>query len=675
MAAIFFLDGLTAPLLSLQYEVGLGVSPQEMMAVIAPHDSTGAPPGPLITKVEFGSTDQGTMILYDCRLTSFREELTGDGRTWYLRIQDRRWKWREGFPWYDGVEFNQLDDRKKLIPWTVRSPHQLAVMCLTRMGEPEPSGGWNFAGVLPAGLAAPADAGANPPVPPPGPGDVVVNPGDDYLHLGENLPPTGTNPHVSWCAVPAAVALADVCERYGAIPVWNPATDKVTLQRLGSGAGLPDGWPVLSGGAGIQPLVLPERITVVGAPVVFQTRFCFRPVGLDWDQGYYPWTEMSYAPTDGVAGDPWQNSAPPSFPNVEPTTRLNYWQAKDLARQSILRDYQLYAANPASPTDKRIPVPGLNRFLSPSDGDSDGITRVDNRFRIILRPTRPEQVAPRPGDENRIDAQTGQPFAQEVYDGYSKDRQPISYGSIQAGSGGSRGFGFWGDDGSLDVWGNTPARSAFYIPFSIVDPLRQVIRYAAPIYRFVGTDPGGGEPDPDTAKLKPPGEPLVVETGCLVLHPDTCAPVRYQHDLVLGGPGPRVCIYRDDVQAELVSQYDANHVATGAKYLDADAESRATYYAQAAAYAYQAVSSVTVQALGLYPVELSGVVRQVGWSLTGSGYTTTASANSEHSPNVPPYPLRRRAENLPPDLLTAARNLRGPDAEGFDRPGNAAQRR
>jgi hypothetical protein len=321
----------------------------------------------------------------------------------------------------------------------------------------------------------------------------------------------------------------------GTVVVWNPVTDRVSIERLGSGSPLPSGpvWPVISGTVSVAPMVLPERITVVGAPVRFQPRLCFRPVGRDWDDGYYPWTEVTYIPTNGTIDDPWQRSMPPSYPNVTPTARLNYFQARALASESILRDFQLWCADPANTADKRIPVPGLNRFLSPASTDSDGVTRVDNRFRIILQNTRPEQVVPRPGDENRIDPQTGQPFAAEFYNGYAKDRPPVSFGSIAVGAAGTRQFGFWGNRATIDAHGNTPAKSAFYVPFSIIDPLRQIIRYSAHIFRLVRTNVS----DKSTARLKPPGEPLVVETGCLVLHPDTYAPVCYQYDLVLGRAG------------------------------------------------------------------------------------------------------------------------------------------
>lgn len=669
MAAYFTVNGGTAPLMDLSYEVAVGISPQCLQVTIAPLPATGLPD--VLGTVAFGDGLSAPLVLRDCRLANFQEVRSDGGIDWRLQILDRRWKWREGHPWYDGCQFNQLDDRKKLIPWTVRSPHQLAVMCLTRMGETPPVGGWNFAGVLPGGLAVPGRATANPPVPDPGPADVLIDPGTDYLHLGENLPPTGTNPPVEWKAMPAAVCLAELVERYGAVVVWNPVTDRVSIERLGSGSPLPSGpvWPVISGTVSVAPMVLPERITVVGAPVRFQPRLCFRPVGRDWDDGYYPWTEVTYAPTNGAPGDPWQRSMPPSYPNVTPTARLNYFQARALASESILRDFQLWCADPANTADKRIPVPGLNRFLSPASTDSDGVTRVDNRFRIILQNTRPEQVVPRPGDQNRIDPQTGQPFAAEFYNGYAKDRPPVSFGSIAVGAAGTRQFGFWGNRATIDAHGNTPAKSAFYVPFSIIDPLRQIIRYSAHIFRLVRTNVS----DKSTARLKPPGEPLVVETGCLVLHPDTYAPVCYQYDLVLGGPGPAVVIYREDVQAEMISQYNANHVPTGAKYLDADAESRARYYAQAAAYAYQAPLSQTVRAVGLYPVILSGVVRCVGWHFSPGGFDTTASANSEYSPNVPPYPQRRFAENRPADPVQAGRNIRGIGSMRAA-PGNAAER-
>lgn len=655
MAAVFTLNGVSAGLVSLSYDALIGITPQVMRAVIAPGDLTGPPP--VLCTVTFGVDDGLVLTLPKCRLANFREEQGGDGRNWILSIQDRRWMWERGFCWVEGGDFNQLDDRGKFVPWTLRSPHQLAVMCLTRMGEVPPPGGWNFTGVLPGGLAVPANGAANPPIPPPGPQDVLVNPGDDYLKLGQNLPASGTNPPTVWLALPAAAALAQLCDRYGATVVWNPADDRVTLQRLGVGLPLPTNWPLASGGVSLDPLVLPSKVTVVGAPVRFQPRLAFRPVGKDWDLGYYPLDELTYAPTNGVAGNKWYRSGPPSFGAVMPTARLNYYQAKQLAQESVYRDYQLVCVNPADKNDPTIPIPGLNRFVGVGN-QPDGVARVTNRFQIILQDTRPEQVEPRPGDENRVDPVTKQPFAQDVYNGYSKDRLPVSFGSIHNGVGGVRAFGIWGVNAALGPGNQTPPRSRFFVPFGIADPLRQVIRYAAAVYSFPLVDPAGPVTGPRYSRGPgDPDNPLVVETGVLVLHPYNFAPVRFVYDLELGGPGPAVTVYRDDVTCEVVSQYDEFHVPTGATVVDADARARADYYARAVAYAYQAVNATTVQAVGFFVPRLSGVVRQIGWSLSPAGYDTTASANSERAPNTVPFPARRRAENLPADPVVAVQNL------------------
>jgi hypothetical protein len=590
--AYFAIAGVSAPLVAFSYEAAVGVSPQEAHAVIAPTPLTGVPP--LYGDVTFGD-GTSTLTLLDCTLRLLTDDVDGGGRNWALSILDRRWRWREGYPVYG--DYNQLDDRRKLVPRTVRSPYQLARLLLTAMGESEPPGGWQID--LPGGLASPYAEGE---VPIPGPFDVVVDPAADYLTLGQNLPQSGTNPRAEWGLVPAATALAQLADQYGCVVVWDYVTNFVSVQRVGEGSGLPAGGiPVVSGGVSLSLAQLPSRITAYGAPTVFQMRLLLRPVARDWDDSWQTLDNVSYAP--GNPGDVgrWEASGP-GCAMSRPTDRLTYYQSLALARDSIYRCFQVATASPeragggGSARPGVIPVPSFADAEFPRD-----------RFRVLLRDRRPEQVAPRPGDESRLDLQTGQPFAADTYNGYAKDRKPVAFAGLTIGATPSV-YGFWGDTDAADGNGNTPFNAPFYVPFRVVDPLRQVVQFGAPLYRLVKV--GGA------TKVMPPDH-LVIETGCLVLERLEGTPHRMTKVLDLGGPAPEVGILRDDCQVEVIGQYDANHKLTGWTTVDADGFQRADYYCRAYALRFQSPAASVMRYAGLVVIPLSGQVRSVGWAPSG----------------------------------------------------------
>ncbi len=622
MSAIFSWPGIEG-VIDFTYTASIGITPGVAVMTAVPNTDTQFDSGTLIF-----SDGLTTYTLTDCRVAAFQAVMTSQGRVWRLTIQDRRWRWEFGYP-VNG-HFNQTDRHDKLIPWTVRSPYQLAAYLLEAMGET------NYFIDLPGGLANPNADGFGPP----GPNDIAIDPATDYLSLGQNVPQVGTNNPVSWVAMPAARALANLAEQYGRVVVWDPATDQVSIQVMGDGDELPDG-AVLTYSPSLDPKAVPSKLTVVGAPTRFQVRLAFRAVGLDWDDTWQTLDELTYAPQVNGQAD-WTLSFPPTFATVTPTDRLNYRQARALAESTVYRCYQLLAVDPANRQNRGIPIPGL-----------DGEATIDNRYRLVLQDTRPEPITPRPGDVTRVDPETGQPFAAEVYNGYSKDRLPATFGSVHTSvvSAGA----VWVALNDLDADGNTPATAQLYIPFQITDPERQVIAYESPLWRLTKTNQ-------QVPEVHPPD--IVVETGVLVLDAVTLMPHRYSFTVEIpGGEGPERVVVQDDVQLEVIGEYDINHNLTGWHQLDADAANRARYYAEAIAANYQPTGALTNTYAGIMVIHLSGVVRQVSFEMSADGFVTRASANCEHSSAVIPYPKRRRQENLPANGLQAMENfLSGPAA-------------
>ncbi len=154
----------------------------------------------------------------------------------------------------------------------------------------------------------------------------------------------------------------------------------------------------------------------------------------------------------------------------------------------------------------------------------------------------------------------------------------------------------------------------------------------------------------------------MIETGVNVLDPQFNYPICYTTQLILGGRAPVFQQKKPDVQLNITSRYDRDHRLLETKLFEDDALKRANYYLEALAVQYRLSDSGDIGYNGFAPVNLDGYIQQVTWAFDGSGIRTQASANSEHSYVVPPYPARRRIENLQP--LQVERLERGGEVGG-----------
>ena len=75
---------------------------------------------------------------------------------------------------------------------------------------------------------------------------------------------------------------------------------------------------------------------------------------------------------------------------------------------------------------------------------------------------------------------------------------------------------------------------------------------------------------------------------------------------------------------------------------------------------YQLPAAATRKYAGIVPLSLDGRIQQVTWILDLAGTSTIASSDTEFSDHLPDYPARRRAENLPPNVVAAAANKADP---------------
>lgn len=262
--------GVTNGIRSLIYTTGHGITPGHLEITINAQDD----PPAMFGDLSFGDGVRD-ITLRNCMVVDIRDDYSTSGHYQHLTIQDRRWAWRYGsIP----GQYNQLDDRGKLIPWTIRSPTELALLCLREMGES------NFQIKLPTGLSS---------------NDIPqIN---RLLITGENFPQSLANPETIWDGVAPAVALQRLAETYGCRVVWDPVTDVVGIGPIGDGDGLPPGGDlVASSSVGVNAKPAPYAIAVTGGPMRHQLRWALEPVGEEWDGRYVPISELSYAPKQKI---------------------------------------------------------------------------------------------------------------------------------------------------------------------------------------------------------------------------------------------------------------------------------------------------------------------------------------------------------------------------------------
>lgn len=638
-----------------------------------------------------------TVVIPACRVNSVKVDQGDGGTCWNLEIVDRRWRWRS----LGGISgcYNQLDPKGKLIPWTIRSPTELAGLCLEAMGEV------GYSVDMPDGLAYPGPSGTRRP---------TIN-------------TTGVNTPVDWIAVPPAQQLQSIAEQFGRRIVYNLQTDTVLVTRAGFGGPLPlSGASIHKQGPSLKNPETPDSVGVVGAPTRFQARIALEAVGEEWDGQYVPINSLSYAPqspagvgskqvnnitianpalgatwkiifdsdtlavncqtavvatelgsianainlsaapgpqkvtaavvgttvvvtgkTAGVSfalsvefsppmlappqyisqlcvqlavapadggGGSWDKCGPPTFSDVRATDQLTYFEAVRLAQKSVFKCYRVKGTNPFT---QRAPV-----FIP-------GYGKVRRKQQIFLTDTQVDQVVPTPKVRDRADA-TGLPFTEDFYNGYSRDKPAAIYGSTFIGHNG----GVWYKN--LKATENTLPGSRVFVPIASIDALKQLVTLTDYVYFFLDNN------------YKEPF--LAIQTAVNIRDAVTnqfecytkIVPVPGQ----AAGTNPQIA-RKTDVQVDVTSTYGQFNQLLAFGLENRDAISRANYYLDGMILPYLPSTSQTLQYNGIVPIACDGAIGQVTWDVGGSGASTTASLNTEHEVNVPPYPARRRREYLP----------------------------
>jgi hypothetical protein len=249
---------------SATYTCSHGITPGVCLMMIHPQPNLPDEIGNLVF-----SDGNETVVLTDCKIDSIKVGQDEKGFYWAVEILDRRWRWGE-FGFLNG-NYNQYDPFGKLLPWTIRSPAELATLCLQALQED------SFTLNLPPGLSYPGPQLATP----------IIN-------------VTGVNPPINWDGVPPAQALAQLADQFGCRVIYQVSTDSILISPIGIGNPLPNGL-ISQQAPALKAPARPDSVGVIGSPTRYQMRLALTAVGKEWDGSYRPINLLSYAPLSAGA--------------------------------------------------------------------------------------------------------------------------------------------------------------------------------------------------------------------------------------------------------------------------------------------------------------------------------------------------------------------------------------
>lgn len=229
------------------YTVLHGIDPGIIRIDAALQESPAAPYGDVYLRY---GTNQ--IPIRDCRLNSATTQRYPEGLITSFEIQDRRWKWKFGEVY---GHYNIREKVATINKISRATPQELAKILLGAMGEQ----------------------------------------GYDISQL-----PNGVQgPEVQWDGSNPAQELLHLCSQFGCRVVFNPITNKVSIQRAGNGSNLPQIDSVESPSSTISAQGAPSSIRFLCAPTRFQAPIKLEAVGIDTDGVVKSINNLSYAPSGG----------------------------------------------------------------------------------------------------------------------------------------------------------------------------------------------------------------------------------------------------------------------------------------------------------------------------------------------------------------------------------------
>lgn len=557
--------------------------------------SLGIAPGTLTMRVppslagvgEYGdatiSDGAQTLTLRGCKLERVVAQAGGGGQEATLVILDRRWRYQFAEPLFGrynlpAERYNTVEllpapmdpntgqpvarpeippDEEPIREDTKKSARELAQLCLDAMGESS------------ADITAIDDA---------------------------------AYPTVEWDATNPARALQALAEDFGCRPVFDPVTDQFSVQKLGVGPPLPDGF-YLQDAPSQEGRPRPASVRLYGARTRYQMRFALTAVGIDFDGSVRAIDDLSYAPADG-----WETAGcGPMFANLPATADLPGERTREdaiqLAASSVYRMYQITLSAPDGSGGLAIPPP--------KPGETPALEDY---------PTSIKQIRLLPYSNLATQDDTGR-YALVPAKCYGIHRPNVS--TFRNPS---------------TVASETAESTEVLVDFA-VDPVRGLAIFADTVCTLDGATAGPAD--------------IVLETACEYAEPETNQYRRYTNEkpLIGGGPDGVAAFVREEVLYRVTAVYGDTD-ATFREVIDVEDNAeqiapRAEYYMVGEALKYEIAPAQDRTYAGIQLISPSGLIQQVTWSVGGgsdANPSTRASANGEHQVYLPTYGGRRRLE-------------------------------
>lgn len=407
-----------------------------------------------------------------------------------------------------------------------------------------------------------------------------------------------------WVVENPAAALQAVCDAVHYRVVYQPCVDRVLVVPEGKGLPLPVA-PAATLSAAVSLPPRSHRIDLVGGDTWYADLIPLEPVGRETDGSIKPINDLSYTPSIG-----WGACLPPGFGAV---AREKGESAQALAISCIWKMF----------CPALRPGPFGTGWLGGDDQQDDhleiaGFGAVYDRKQLILGGERVAAEKDATGKHVTLPAELwGQVYV------------PNAPG-IRLASG-----------LTIQAYGNTTLSNA--LPFSVaVDGARGLVTADRPLFY-----------NPDNGALtRVVAPPLYLYTSFHVCGPAGLVPARFR----AGGVSPATmdpdCPPETIHRPELVRvvHADRNPETWEVNRLTdnlSDLLPAADYYLRAADARYRADASQTNTYAGVLALDPDGAIQQVTWRVGGGQPATTqASRNTEHASYLPPYPERRRAQNV-----------------------------
>lgn len=396
--------------------------------------------------------------------------------------------------------------------------------------------------------------------------------------------PDGSYPEVGWEYDLPADALSRVCDAAGCRVILQ-LDNTVRIAPVGVGLALPTGNDILESSLEADPPERPDSLVFVAGRTRWQQNFVLEAVGRDADNQIKPINDLSYTPTLAGGARSWELADVPWYNCVDDT------KYREFAKETVFRWYRIRLPNALS--DGTEVSFDLDRILPIED------VQVETWMVCDREESRPAWV----------------------------------YGLFCSGYEGNSPF----EPVVENDLTNHPQN--LYSRAFTVDKELGIVKFAEPVYLLA--DAGGqvGHVLPAVLRLR---------TACSVRDAGTRGWRRHQIKRTMPGTPigtPPKYITRDDIAL----QYHENFSPPGVGIINnqADVESQAEYYLDAAQREYQFNSPRSISYAGFKPISPDGAIQQVTWSISEEGFATTrASRNKEELLIVPSYKERRMIERL-----------------------------